>query len=325
MSLAQQSMSLAQQRAPRARNADWRAAIFTEDAPELWQRVMHAAESCSVRRALGALRSASPEEVDEARRGTLGLITPVVRALGARGKHPKETDELLDFVHAALQHGFSPDASAPQVMAWEIASPPLVTAASYGFSRTCEALLRAGATPTVRNSDGMTALHSAVEHPNTLALLLNHNGFAALVRDSLVRQHGSSVGLTPFVAALTAAPFKPVHRASAMAMAPHVLLSDDELAALRVRRRVPLLLRLVREHAVARREQRMLQHSSRRHDEALPADATRWHPAWHWSFPESDRAALSLLYHAGGLPAELWARIFRHIERGWFPRAAVAT
>jgi len=54
-------------------------------------------------------------------------------------------------------------------MAWEISSPPIVTAASYGLVRTVAALLDVGTLPSARNSDGETALHAAIEQPEVLA------------------------------------------------------------------------------------------------------------------------------------------------------------
>ena len=161
----------------RQRNPHWREAQRPEDAPALWRRVTHAAQSCSVLRALAALQAASPEEVKEAQRcASLGLIVPAIRAAGARKtKTSAPPAELLAFVELALQRGFSPDASCPQIMAWEISSPPLVTAAAYGYDAVCALLLRGGASPEVRNSDGDTALH-AVEHPHVLRLLLGAPG-----------------------------------------------------------------------------------------------------------------------------------------------------
>ena len=101
----------------RQRNPHWREAQRPEDAPALWRRVTHAAQSCSVLRALAALQAASPEEVEEAQRcASLGLIVPAIRAAGARKtKTSAPPAELLAFVELALQRGFSPDASCPQV------------------------------------------------------------------------------------------------------------------------------------------------------------------------------------------------------------------
>lgn len=51
----------------------------------------------------------------------------------------------------------------------------------------------------------------------------------------------------------------------------------------------------------------------------------RWSPALHWSFPTTDRQALSLLWHAlrrpaapDLLPEVLWLHIFGFVERGWW-------
>jgi len=291
----------------RERNPHWRDARQQEDAPELWQRIMRAAQSCSVMRALTALQMSTPEAVDEALLGPLGLITPVIRAAGAR-KSSKSTapppSELLEFVDLALWCGFSANASCPQIMAWEISSPPLVTAASYGYETVCEALLRGGASPASRNSDGETSLH-AVEHPHVLRLLLGMSAFRALVNVE------NKWRLTPLVSALTAHPFKAKHWESAQLLAPAAALSDRDHAILAARRRLPRLAQIAHEQARA---------SGRGN---LPTDALCWHPAWHWSFPQADREAVSVLHalaqrgHAG-LPPELWLHAFGFITRGWF-------
>ena len=51
-----------------------------------------------------------------------------------------------------------------------------------------------------------------------------------------------------------------------------------------------------------------------------------WRRCIHWSFPQTDRRTLQLLYaHAGrsaeqgcALPPELWELVFSHVCRGWF-------
>ena len=55
------------------------------------------------------------------------------------------------------------------------------------------------------------------------------------------------------------------------------------------------------------------------------SDITRWIPVLHWSFPTTDRQALSLLWHAlrrpaapPTLPDELWLRVFSFVQRGWW-------
>jgi hypothetical protein len=294
----------------RQRNPHWRAAQRQEDAPVLWQRVMHAAQSCSVLRCLAALQTASLEELEEARRcPSLGLITPAIRAAGARKTRTAAAPaELLQFVELALNLGFSPDAPCPQIMAWEISSPPLVTAAAYGYDTVCAALLRGGASPAARNSDGDTALH-AVEHPHVVRLLLAAPGFGALVGAQNKWQ------VSPLVSALTAFPFKAKHREAALLLAPAARLSDRDHHVLSARRRVPRLAQIAHEAAQAGGRA------------GLPADALRWRPAWHWSFPASDRAAVNLLCaHArrgvAGLPPELWEGILGFVQRGWFtPKA----
>ena len=293
----------------RSRNPHWRAAKRQEDAAELWRRVVDAAQVCSVLRARAALLAASPELIDEARSGPLGLITPVIRAAGARKtKAAAAPRELLETVRLALDKGFSADAPCPQVMAWEIWSPPLVTAASYGYEDVCEELLRRGASPSSRNSDGDTALHVAVEQPRALRQLLRAADFRALVGAE------NRWRLTPLVSALVASPFKAKHWECALLLAPHALLSDRDLAVLAARRRVPRLASLAHALAVA---------SGRR---GLPADAMHWHPAWHWSFPPPDRQAASLLraHSAQGspLPPELWLHVLSFCRRGWFAAPA---
>jgi hypothetical protein len=293
----------------RQRNPHWREAQRPEDAPALWQRVTHAAQSCSVLRALAALQAASPAEVEEAQQhcASLGLIVPAIRAAGARKtKTSAPPAELLAFVELALQRGFSPDASCPQIMAWEISSPPLVTAAAYGYDAVCALLLRGGASPEARNSDGDTALH-AVEHPHVLRLLLGAPGFRALVGAQ------NNWSLTPLVSALTASPFKAKHLEAAhlLASTSACEISDRDHFVLGARRRVPRLAQLAHELA---------QQSGR---SKLPAGALSWHTAWHWSFPTSDREAINVLCAharrgASGLPLELWEAILGCIQRGWF-------
>lgn len=293
----------------RKTNPHWREAQRPEDAPALWQRVMHAAQSCSVLRALAALQTASPAEVEEAQRcASLGLITPAIRAAGARKTRTSAPPaELLAFVELALLRGFSPDASCPQIMAWEISSPPLVTAAAYGYDAVCAILLRGGASPAQRNSDGDTALH-AVEHPHVLRLLLGAPGFRSLVGAQ------NNWALTPLVSALTASPFKAKHYEAAQLLAAAAAeISDRDHLVLSARRRVPRLAQLAHEMAITRRSGRS----------GLPADALSWHAAWRWSFPTSDRQVVNVLCAharrgASGLPLELWEAILAFIHRGWF-------
>lgn len=54
-------------------------------------------------------------------------------------------------------------------------------------------------------------------------------------------------------------------------------------------------------------------------------DVTRWSKGLHWSFPESDRAALNWLWHAARrasapdlLPEALWLHVFSYVTRGWW-------
>ena len=53
------------------------------------------------------------------------------------------------------------------------------------------------------------------------------------------------------------------------------------------------------------------------------AEAVRWRPGWHWSFPRADRHAMTLTHALAcrghcRLPPELWRHVFGFVERGWF-------
>jgi hypothetical protein len=285
---------------PRAAEPFWKRHA---EAPVLWHRVMRAAESCSVRRAMAALEDASPEDLATACSSReWSMITPVVRAVGARGEtaaHRAEP-ELLAYIGACVERGISLDASCPQVLAWEISSPPIVTAASYGLLRTVSALLDAGATPFVHNSDGETALHAAIEQPEALRWMLASGRFGCCAGAL------SACGRTAFVAALLCTPWKPKHRVSAQLLAPHTWLTDHDFREVQRLRRVGRLNILVEaEHP----------------DKNAPANG--WTLARHWTFPLSDRRAMALTHALarrghGALPPELWRHIFRFVERGWF-------
>ena len=135
----------------------------------LWQAVSGAN---SVARALNILRSASAEDIEEARTtGTLGLITPVVRAAAAKGRSGEA--ELLKFLEMALgTHAFDPNTPCPLKTAWEVWSPPIINAAAAGFAQACALLIAHGADPHAVDSDGDTAVHAATEQPHVMALLL---------------------------------------------------------------------------------------------------------------------------------------------------------
>ena len=215
----------------RIRNPNWKDAIRQEDAPALWQKIC-GGNANSVKRAIAALQSASDREIADARAGSLGLITPVVRAAAARGKRGEA--ELVTFLQIALQHGLSPNGQCPLRTAWEVFSPPLVAAAAAGFAEACSELIQHGASPLVVDSDGDTAVHAAVEQPHVMTVLLaattsgdGHgvvqggsssdapappppppitHPFAACVRAE------NRFKLTPVAAALTATPFKQAHQ-----------------------------------------------------------------------------------------------------------------
>ena len=297
---------------PRRGNAlahsDWTSAcVHQEDAPALWQQVMRAAESLSVKRAHRALLNVDAALLDEARSGPLGLITPVIRAAGARGGGPATKRaaeaELVPFVRLALTRGFSPNAHCPQIMAWEISSPPLVTAASYGFDKVVQLLLDAGATADSRNSDGESALHAAIAHPATVRYLIASG--AAMARHVNTTSH---LHETPFESALMSVPWTPTNRAALLAMVPHVALSDATFARLRRKHMAGRLVVLARQHAAGT---------------GAPSSDGSWHPSSHWSFPAADRLAICQTHRLAvrgqtSLPPELWLNVFHHVQRGWF-------
>lgn len=285
---------------PRAAEPFWKR--HTE-APVLWHRVMRAAESCSVRRALGALEDASATDLADASSNQMwSMITPVIRAVGARGEKAahRAEPELLAYIQACVKRGLSLDATCPQVLAWEISSPPIVTAASYGLLHTISALLDAGATPAARNSHGETALHAAIEQPDALRWMLDSGRFDCCVGAL------STYGRTAFVTALTPMPWKPKHRRATELLAPHVRLTDHDFRVVTRLRRLGRLISLVENK-----------------DTTKGPHTGRWTPARHWTFPSSDRCALALTLALarrghGALPPELWMHVFQFIERGWF-------
>ena len=350
----------------RHRNLHWRDSARQETGPMLWQRISWAS---SVAKALAILRQATAEEVQEAREvGTLGLITPAVRAAAVKGKRGEM--ELLEFLELALAtHGYSPDAPCPLRTAWEVWSPPLVAAAAAGFGRACSLLLAHNADPTAVDSDHDTAVHAAIEQPEVLELLLGYSpvsygddqrGAAGVVVPGRDAADGSAAAagpaavhrlpfaacatapnrfhLTPLVLGLTAMPYKPAHRRSLLLLVTkaHVGVSDRDWQVLLARKRVGRLEALALAAAAAPRpppeppvQQAALGAAAGRapllepNTASLPNDAVHWHPAWHWSFPASDRAALRLLYeHAtrgdARLPPELWRHAFSFVRRGWF-------
>ena len=277
----------------RVRNPNWRDAIRQEDAPALWQKIC--TNGCAPRKAIQHLEHASEAQLVEARAGSLGIITPVIRAAASKGKRAEP--DLLVFVTKALQCGFLPDKPTPLQTAWEVWSPPLVTAAAAGFVTVCAELVAWGASPGAVDSDGDTAVHAAIEQPEVMAMLLATGRFAACARAQ------NRFSLTPLLLALSATPVKPAHHRTCTMLVPHASLSDDDWHILCVRRRVPRLLTLVTR---------------------LTGTQTHWSPQTHWSFPASDRFTLIMLYQLakrgnGKLPPELWAHVFTFVStRGWF-------
>ena len=84
-------------------------AMQQEHGPLLWQRIQNAG---SISKALKILQKASVDEVEEARDiGTLGLVTPAVRAAAAKGKHGEP--ELLSPKPLHV-HDWVPDGICPQ-------------------------------------------------------------------------------------------------------------------------------------------------------------------------------------------------------------------
>ena len=120
-------------------------------------------------------------------------------------------------------------------------------------------------------------------------------------------------GKTPFIAALVADPQKAAHKTSAEYLALHAVLSDDDFLILRTQRKLARLQAVILDRTTVPPSQ-------------VPVARTRsWQPAWHWTFPASDRAVLNLLHafsfrtdSESPLPPELWAHVFSFVERGHF-------
>ena len=289
---------------PRARaNPPMRQRLAS--APLLFHNIRRYAQCLLVTRAQNALEVATDQDVADTVMSGFGVMTPVIRAAGQKGKAGEAS--AVAFVTLALQRGFSPDTPSPGFAAWELQTPPLVAAASYGYTAVVKALLDAGASPgAVDVPDRDNALHAALEHAATLAFMLGHSeSFRTLVSSA------NRYGKTAFTAALLAEPHKAAHKKAIVLLAPHVVLSDDDVRIIRAHRKLGRLQALIMEEASVP-------------PRPLPAATTRfWQPAWHWSFPSSDRAALRVTYELARrgwcrLPPELWLRIFGWVERGWF-------
>jgi len=135
---------------PRAAEPFWKTHA---EAPRLWHRVMHAAEKCSIKHARAALLDASAAELADARGSERwSCITPVVRALGARGEKAAQRGEaeLLEYIGACLERGLSTDASCPQVrLRWRWCAihvaavvPPLSPPRAPRATNACRPLTR---------------------------------------------------------------------------------------------------------------------------------------------------------------------------------------
>lgn len=281
-------------------------------APPVWHKVMHACESCSLRRAHAALAAASDDECKELEKeGSWSIITPAIRAVGARGDRAAQRAEaeLLEYVEMCVRRGVSLDTSCPMVMAWEITSPPLVSAASYGLIGTVAKLLEAGADAQARDSDGNTALHVGIEYPEALRWMIDSGKFVACLN---VRNHCNR---SPFMIALVHNPWKPKYQQSAALLGPHSRLTDYDYgsargSSLQSHNRVGL---------VRQRLHRIIQTGTGKNR----GDPKFWSTAWHWSFPTSDRYALRITYELamrGNTPLspELWLHIFSFVQRDWF-------
>ena len=218
-------------------DAPWRQRFAA--APILCHTIRRYAGGCLVARAHRALQIASEAEVSNAAASDLGIVPPVIRAAGTKGKAGEAS--ALAFVRLAIERGFSLDVPAPGFAAWEQQSPALVVAAGYGYRQVCEELLNAGASPLVCELPDLdNAIHAALEHEQTVALLLAYSPQTRGLASSPNRY-----GKTPFVAALVAEPFKPAHRKALALMQPHVLLSDDDHRIVRSQRRLNRLQALI--------------------------------------------------------------------------------
>ena len=270
----------------------------------LWHVICRYAGACLVSRAHLALERATDDEVADTAAARLGLITPVIRAAGQKGKAGEAS--ALAFVELAARRGFSLDEPSPGFAAWEQWLPPLTVAASYGFTQVVNLLLASGASPLALDEpDHDNALHAALEHADTLSVLLAHSPTLRRLVNA-----PNKYGRTPFVAALIAEPHKATHRRALALLAPHAALSDDDYWLVRTQRKLARLQACIFDARLTP-------------PRPVPARSTRfWDARWHWSFPASDRAAVRLTYllakRHGALPAELWLCIFAWVERGWF-------
>ena len=270
------------------------------NSPSLWWDIVRAAEQCSIPRARLALESADDDVIASAMASPLGIITPIIRVAGQKGRAGDTL--VLPYVQLALERDFDPDVGSPHLATPEIRTPPIVAAASYGFTQVLHALLEAGASPTAVDTDLDNVFHASLLHPRCIEFLLRHPRLAG-VRSQLVSSP-NKFGRSPLIGALCVEPFKACLKQSAALLAPYVVLSDDDF-------------RILTQHSGAKHLKRLM---------ALCNAATPsrcWAPSSHWSFPASDRFAMRHLFEMarrgfGPLPPELWCVVFSFVERGWF-------
>ena len=307
-------------RVARARSlaeAPWRQRFSR--APPLFHEIRLKAQGCHVNAAIELLQNATDESVAELAASDIGVIADVIRAAStkgmARGEHFSH-----HFVDLALQRGLPPNTRSPGFAAWEQLSVPLVSAAtatwpsSISYSNIVP-IRQQWMLPIVT-----TRYTRRLRKPQTIGWLLSNTWLVAGQdvtnphRAEFIRLVNSPnrYGKTPFIAALIADPQKAAHKQSAVDLARHAVLSDDDFLILHTQRKLARLQALILDHTT--------------NPSQVPAATTRfWQPAWHWTFPASDRAVLNLLHafsfradSESPLPPELWAHVFSFVERGHF-------
>lgn len=304
-----------------ARRAEPPSRLRFAQAPSLWRRIVH--DNLSARRAITALTAADDDEVAEAIKSPLGIMTPVIRASAVRGQLVGEGDA-LEFIRLALERGFSPDTSSPLLVASEIVTPPIVAAAAAGLSEVLRALLDAGASPDAVDTDGDNVFHASIKHPDTVQLLLTHPRVDA-VRKRLASSP-NKLGRIPLVAALSCERYTMRVKTSALRLvqlhAQHVVsFTDHDFRMLQGK--------AYHNGPQALKHLKGLVAMLGRDNNALRNDF--WQPKIHWSFPHSDRATLRHIFElskrtdGARLPPELWLLVFSFVQRGWFVRPLAAS
>ena len=299
-------------------DAPWRQRFAR--APPLFHDIRYKAQASHVQGAISVLRGATDECVAELAASDIGVIADVIRAASTKGNDG--SNSAFIFVEVALRRGLPPDTRSPGFAAWEQLSVPLVSAAQYGYVAVIRKLLENGANPAAVDApDCDNALHAAIEKPTTIKFLLCNTWMVAGPvatnphRAEFIRLVNSPnrYGKTPFIAALVADPQKAAHKQSAVDLARHAVLSDDDFLILHTQRKLARLQAVILDRTTVPPSQ-------------VPVARTRfWQPAWHWTFPASDRAVLNLLHafsfradSESPLPPELWAHVFSFVERGHF-------